>query len=113
MNKITFKILVFLLLWQLTPNQILAQGAPACPQVNAGSDVTICSGNSTTLTASLVTNNATTSYSVAAIPNSPYPYAGGTAVSAGTDDVYSPVINLPFNFCYFDNTPLEPKTHLL
>lgn len=29
---------------------------------------------------------------------------GGTAVSVGQDDYWSPVVNLPFNFCYFGNT---------
>lgn len=29
---------------------------------------------------------------------------GGTQVSANQDDYYSPIVNLPFNFCYYGNT---------
>src|ERR1700752_4201943 len=77
-----------------------------CPQINlASSSSSICQGNCTDLTATIINPiKATTSYSVGSISYSPYAYSGGTAVSAGTDDVWSPVINLPFNFCFFGNT---------
>jgi trimeric autotransporter adhesin len=82
-----------------------SQGAPACPSLNAGigtgGSANICPGQCVPLAATPVTNNQTTSYNVAAIPYAPYPYTGGTAVSLGTDDVWSPVASLGFPFCYF------------
>ncbi len=79
----------------------MGQGAPACPSVEAGPDVTTCSGQCSTLSATLVTNNQTTSYSVAAIPYIPFSYTTGTAILVATDDVWSPVENIGFNFCFF------------
>jgi gliding motility-associated-like protein len=81
-----------------------AQGAPACPSVEAGADVSMCSGKCAALNATLVTNNQTTSYSVAAIPYVPYPYNVGTAILVATDDIWSPIENIGFNFCFFGNT---------
>ena len=34
----------------------------------------------------------------------PFPFIGGTGVSVDTDDVWSPAIDLPFNFCFFGGT---------
>ncbi|WP_333599763.1 T9SS sorting signal type C domain-containing protein [Flavobacterium sp.] len=48
----------------------------------------------------------TTSYSVEAIPYAP-PYQFNclaNAVSVNSDDIWSPVVNLPFNFCFYGNT---------
>ncbi len=86
----------------VTSNQLFAQGAPACPSVNAGSPVTICNGQCTTLSAAVVSNNQTSSYSVSSIPYVPYPYTGA-AILVGADDVWSSTVNLGFNFCYFGN----------
>lgn len=47
----------------------------------------------------------TTSYTVSSIPYAP-PYQFGclkNPISVNTDDVWSPVINLPFNFCFYGN----------
>ncbi len=47
----------------------------------------------------------TTSYSVSSIPYSP-PYQIGclqNPVSVNVDDVWSPVVNLPFDFCFYGN----------
>ncbi len=78
---------------------------PGCPDVNAGPDQVLpCSQNCTNLTATPFHTGAPTSYAVGSIPHSPpvaYNLAGGTAVSVATDDVWSPPIGLPFNFCYF------------
>ncbi|MBS1650976.1 MAG: gliding motility-associated C-terminal domain-containing protein [Bacteroidetes bacterium] len=84
--------------------------AQFCPSINAqygtGPSTTICQGNCAALTASINAVNLTTSYNVSSIPFSPpYPITGaGTGVSVGTDDVWSPVINLPFPFCFYGNT---------
>lgn len=47
----------------------------------------------------------TTSYTVSSIPYAP-PYQYGclkNPISVNTDDVWSPVVNLPFNFCFYGN----------
>ncbi|HTO37212.1 MAG TPA: gliding motility-associated C-terminal domain-containing protein [Brumimicrobium sp.] len=81
---------------------------PGCPAVDAGPDVTLdCTETCTTLTAFPFETGATTSYTVASIPYAPpipFNQPGGTAVSVGTDDVWSPVINLPFSFCFYGQT---------
>jgi len=80
------------------------QGAPACPAVTCGPGATTCSGQCSNLTAALVTNNQTNSYSVSAIPYVPYSYTTGTPILIATDDIWTPVENIGFNFCYFGNT---------
>lgn len=78
---------------------------PGCPDINAGVDQTLpCSTPCTNLTATPFATGATTTYSVSSIVHTPpiaYNQAGGTAVSVGTDDVWSDPIGLPFNFCYY------------
>jgi hypothetical protein len=48
----------------------------------------------------------TTSYSVTSIPyNPPYQFnCLANPVSVNTDDVWSPIVNLPFNFCFYGNS---------
>ena len=81
---------------------------PGCPSVDAGPDQTLpCSQNCTDLNATVFHAGATNTYTVASIPHAPpipYNQPGGTVVSANTDDVWSPIINLPFPFCYYGNT---------
>jgi large repetitive protein len=78
---------------------------PGCPSVNAGSDQNLsCDEPCAELTADPFPSGATTSYTVNSIPHTPpinYNAAGGTAVSVGQDDVWSPIITLPFTFCYY------------
>lgn len=78
---------------------------PGCPAIDAGVDQVLpCTAPCTNLTATPFHTGATTTYTVGSIPHSPpiaYNQAGGTAVSVNTDDVWSPIINLPFNFCYY------------
>jgi hypothetical protein len=78
---------------------------PGCPNINAGVDQVLpCSQNCTNLTATAFQTGAPTSYDVSSITHSPpiaYNAAGGTAVSVDIDDVWSPPITLPFNFCYY------------
>ena len=77
---------------------------PGCPNVDAGPDQTLnCSIPCATLTAIPFEAGSTTSYSVTSIPHNP-PIAynqPGTGVSIGTDDIWSPAITLPFNFCFY------------
>lgn len=81
---------------------------PGCPAVDAGADQNInCSTPCTDLTATPFNAGATTSYTATSIPHNPpiqYNEPGGTGVSVGTDDIWSGVINLPFNFCYYGQT---------
>lgn len=50
--------------------------------------------------------NQTTSYSVSSIPYAPpYQYnCLANPISVNVDDVWSPTVSLPFNFCYYGNT---------
>ena len=81
---------------------------PGCPNIIAGADQVLpCSQNCTNISAVPFHAGATTTYTVGSIPHAPpiaYNAAGGTAVSVGTDDVWSPIINLPFPFCYYGAT---------
>ena len=83
-------------------NKGFSQGAPACPSVSS-TGATICQGQSAVLTSTIVTSLQTTSYSVSAIPYAPYPYTGA-AVDAGSDDIWSSVKAIGFNFCYFGSS---------
>ncbi len=78
---------------------------PGCPDINAGADQVLpCSTPCTNLTATPFHTGAPTTYAVSSIPHAPpvaYNAAGGTAVSVNTDDVWSPIVNLPFNFCFY------------
>ena len=82
-----------------------AQG-PGCPNVFAGDDVELSSGEPCTdLTASYLDTGETTSYAVSSIPyEPPFPFTGGTPVSVNIDDRWSDAIDLPFEFCYFGDT---------
>lgn len=81
---------------------------PGCPDVDAGIDQTLsCPGICTTLTAEPIVSGLTTSYTVAPVDYDPpisYNAPGGTPISVNTDDVWSPVVQLPFNFCYYGQT---------
>ncbi|RZJ65650.1 MAG: T9SS type A sorting domain-containing protein [Flavobacterium sp.] len=66
-----------------------------------------CTGAScVNLEATYLQLGQTTSYTVESIPYAP-PYQFSclkNPVSVNDDDVWSPVVNLPFNFCFFGNT---------
>ncbi len=78
---------------------------PGCPDVDAGTDVTLtCADPCVNLTAAPFHSGATDTYTVNSIPHTPpiaYNEPGGTPVSVNTDDVWSPIINLPFTFCFY------------
>lgn len=81
-----------------------AQFVASCPGVNAGPDLSqSCTDSCTALNAQFLETAQSTQYRVDAIPYNPFPYTIGTGVSVGTDDVYSPIINLPFPFCFYGN----------
>ncbi|OIQ19382.1 MAG: hypothetical protein BM557_06665 [Flavobacterium sp. MedPE-SWcel] len=52
----------------------------------------------------------TTSYEVESIEYAPpYPFHGGTELNVTTDDIWSPVVDLPFEFCFYGETYNEAK----
>ncbi|MGX7667936.1 choice-of-anchor J domain-containing protein, partial [Flavobacterium pedocola] len=62
-------------------------------------------GQNVELSASYFGIGATTSYDVSSITYSPpFPFTGGTQMNITTDDIWSGVVNLPFNFCFFGNS---------
>lgn len=89
--------------------------ALGCPNVLVGglglgtadpAPITCATGGCTTLEASYLKLGQTTTYTVASIPYAP-PYQYNclrNPVSVSTDDVWSPAINMPFNFCFYGNT---------
>lgn len=89
--------------------------ALACPAVISGglglsgadpAAIDCLSSGCVSLEATYLQLGQTTSYNVESIPFAP-PYQFGclaNAISVNVDDVWSPTINLPFNFCFFGNS---------
>lgn len=80
----------------------LAQG-PGHPNVDAGEDVSMgCNESCTDLNATYLYTGDTNDYAVSSIPYAPpFPFTGGTPVSVNIDDRWSPIIPLPFDFCFY------------
>lgn len=84
---------------------IYTQLQAQCPFINLGPDVIIpCGDSCTTTVADYLETYRTTSYTVTQIPYNPDPYNVGTLVTTPIDDKWSPVLNLPFTFCFFGQT---------
>lgn len=96
-------VLVMFMLFLLFSKGTAHAQASACPQVNAGPDVTIC-GGCTNLTATVQGTAGTNTYTVNSIPYNPYPFTGGNPVLVNIDDTWSGVINMPICFDFFGNT---------
>lgn len=80
-----------------------------CPEIDLGADIVMPSCFDPcaplTLEADVFDAGQTTSYEVCAIDfNPPYPFNAGTQIFIGLDDIFSPAINLPFDFCFFGQT---------
>ncbi|MGX7666982.1 GEVED domain-containing protein [Flavobacterium pedocola] len=87
-----------------------------CPNVISGglglngadpAPITCTSGsNCVNLEATYLQLGSTTNYTAQSIPyNPPYQFSClANPVSVNQDDVWSPLINLPFNFCFYGNT---------
>ncbi|NTW32545.1 MAG: hypothetical protein HGB12_07970, partial [Bacteroidetes bacterium] len=103
MKDIFAKILIF---YSVIFFALTVKSQPGCPGIEAGIDQTItCYDTCTNLLSTVFATGATTSYDVSSIPYvPPFPYNSGTAIMVGEDDVWSDVINLPFNFCFFGTT---------
>jgi hypothetical protein len=102
-----------------TPNCSLGSGngtsSLSCPSITSGglglsgadpSPITCTSNSCVDLEATYLQLGQTTNYTVEAIPYAP-PYQYGCLahpVSVTSDDVWSPSISLPFNFCFYGNS---------
>ena len=106
MKKNKHIYLLFIWVFLLFPFVTVFSQGPGCPNVDAGLDVNIdcVSSGCADLTATFLETGESTSYDVASINYAPFPFVGGTNVSVGYDDRWSPAINLPFNFCFFGGT---------
>lgn len=95
-------------LLSLLPVAAFSQGT-GCPSLEAGpapvfnsGDTTICGSTSLTLSANVFHVGYTNTYTVSSIPYAPpYPFTSGTAIPITTDDIFGPVVTLPFEFCFF------------
>ncbi len=81
---------------------------PGCPSIDLGLDITLpeCVDPCVPLdvTADFFDVGSTTSYTVEAIDFCPpYPFTVGTPIFVGFDDIFSDVIQLPFDFCFYGN----------
>ena len=99
------RTITVILCYLISSQFIIAQ---TCPSITAmagtSTNTTICLGQCASLTASVTPVKSTTTYSVTSIPHNPYPYSGGSPAMGNVDDLWSPIINIGFNFCYFGNT---------
>ncbi len=80
-----------------------ASVTPQNPDINSDGIINLCPGeNCVALSAEYVENKETTSYVVESIPFAPpFPFDGGTELNIAIDDIWGPVFELPFNFCFF------------
>ena len=81
---------------------------PGCPSIDLGADISLpeCVDPCLPLdvTADFFDVGSTTSYTVEAIDFCPpYPFTVGTPIFVGFDDIFSDVIPLPFDFCFYGN----------
>lgn len=84
--------------------------APGCPGVTitapggVTSQMSIPCDSCVTLNSGVFMTGETSSYTVSSIPYAPpWPFDVGTPIFVGSDDVWSPVLNLPFKFCFYGN----------
>lgn len=82
-----------------------AQNAPLA-QVQIETPGPSCNlGDCITLNTNISIPLSSTSYAVSSIDYIPiFPFTGGTILDNSSDDVWSPTVNLPFNFCFYGNT---------
>ena len=79
--------------------------APGCPNIQVDDETVDCNNPCVDLTATFLQTGETTSYEASSIPYTPpYPFTGGTSAFVGIDDIFSSVITIPFDFCFYGNT---------
>ena len=97
MKKILFLILSL-------PYLLFGQ-APGCPNIQVDNETVTCDAPCVDLIATFLETGATTEYEVDSIEyNPPYPFDGGTIAFLGTDDFFTDIITVPFDFCFYGNT---------
>ena len=85
---------------------LIGASGPGNPFVDAGDDIVIdCADSCTDITANFLQIGETNTYTVSQIPFvPPFPFQGLTnSINTSIDDAWSPVENLPFDFCFFSN----------
>ena len=86
------------------PIYLLGQ-APGCPNIQVEDAIVDCNNPCVDLTATFLQTGETSSYEVSSINYAPpYPFTGGTSAFVGIDDIFSNVIQIPFDFCFYGNT---------
>src|SRR5690606_33560741 len=78
--------------------------APGCPNVDAGEDQLVACGGTVDLSADFLETGETSEYTVTPIDYAPpFPFTGGSgSTSITADDRWSQIIDLGFDFCFFD-----------
>ena len=94
---------IFLILF-LFPQFLFSQ-APGCPNIQVDDETVSCITPCVDLVATYLQTGETTSYDVSSIPYTPpFPFTGGIIAFLGTDDYFTDVITIPFDFCFYGNT---------
>lgn len=90
---------------QLLGISVMAVAQTPLAQVSIDGGNLICNpGGCTSLYAGFTQTNATTAYNVNSIPFSPtFPFIGGITINASADDVWSPQVDIPFQFSFYGN----------
>ena len=79
--------------------------APGCPDIQVDDETVDCNNPCVDLVATNLHTGETTQYNVSSITYAPpYPFTGGTSAFVGIDDIFSTVITIPFDFCFYGNT---------
>ncbi|HEU4717129.1 MAG TPA: SprB repeat-containing protein, partial [Bacteroidia bacterium] len=91
------RFLLPLFVWML-PHDVQAQ---LCLSADAGPGDTVCAGQCTTLSSQISGTRSTATYSCSTTPYSPFAFTGGNPVLVNLDDLWSPVVSLPFCFEFY------------
>lgn len=85
------------------PSLLFGQ-APGCPNIQVDDETVSCDNPCVDLVATYLQTGETTEYEVNSIPYAPpYSFTGGTSAFVGVDDVFSELIPIPFDFCFYGN----------
>ena len=102
------KNIVLTLSFALSITTLFSQG-PGCPSIEISSyqgpglnSITLpCDSSCVSLSANAFAIAQTSSYTVSSLPWNGLPYSTSSGVGFASEDNWSNVLNLPFNFCYF------------